>query len=196
DDFIKKITYFTKSLTAKHVQFLAVSIEYPPTNPKGYAVVYNFIESNNYSATDNDQIQKAMKDKTQTVFCDIQYSQEGKGGASYVNCSFFEGPDNEQIQIMKDQRTFDFNSNIFQLIKSNEELRSIQTNTLAVGKYTHLPPLPNHIPEVIKDQLNIMINNISNTLSEIHALLNNLDRLHYLVGRVQQSQNPYGQGIL
>ncbi|CAG8775076.1 7459_t:CDS:2, partial [Racocetra persica] len=69
-----------------------------------------------------------------------------------------------------------------------------------VGKYTHPPPPSNHIPEAIKDRLNIMINDASSqldyTLPEIHASLNNLDQLRYLVGRAQQLQNPYGQGIL
>ncbi|CAG8739205.1 10716_t:CDS:1, partial [Racocetra fulgida] len=70
DDFIEKIAYFTKSLTAKHVQFSAISVEYPSTDPEGYAIVYNFIESNNYSIANNNQTQKAIKDKAQTVFCD------------------------------------------------------------------------------------------------------------------------------
>ncbi|CAG8754760.1 29300_t:CDS:2, partial [Racocetra persica] len=143
DDLTEKIAYFTKSLTAKHIQFSAVSVEYPPTDPKGYAIIYNFIKSDNYSTTNNDQIQKAMKNKARTVF--HQYSQEGKGGASYVNCPFFEDPNNKQIQIIKDQRTcggikicsfahdyfhnythtnVDFDSNIFQSIKNNEELRT------------------------------------------------------------------------
>ncbi|CAG8561436.1 11786_t:CDS:2 [Gigaspora rosea] len=41
----------------------AVSVEYPPTDPEGYAIGYNFIESNNYSIANDDQTQKAMKDK-------------------------------------------------------------------------------------------------------------------------------------
>ncbi|CAG8654909.1 466_t:CDS:2, partial [Scutellospora calospora] len=48
--------------------------EYLPTDPEGYAIIYNFLES-------------------------------GKGGASYVNCPFFEDPNNGKIQIIKDQRT-------------------------------------------------------------------------------------------
>ncbi|KAF0531762.1 hypothetical protein F8M41_011674 [Gigaspora margarita] len=63
DDFIEKIAYFTKHLTAKHVQFSAVLVKYPPTDPEGYAIIYNFIESNNYSISNDDQTQKAMKNK-------------------------------------------------------------------------------------------------------------------------------------
>ncbi|CAG8811261.1 5684_t:CDS:1, partial [Gigaspora rosea] len=33
-------------------------------------------------------------------------------------------------------------------------------------------------------------------LSEIHASLNNLDHLRYLVARVHNSIHPHGQGIL
>ncbi|CAG8760433.1 1927_t:CDS:2, partial [Racocetra persica] len=46
----------------------STNIEYPPTDPESYAIVYNFIESNNYSLANDDQTQKAMKDKARTVF--------------------------------------------------------------------------------------------------------------------------------
>ncbi|CAG8790596.1 15314_t:CDS:2, partial [Racocetra persica] len=74
----------------------------------------------------------------------IQYSQSGKGGSSTINCPFFDEPNNEKIQIIKDQRkcggikicpfahehimnykhtNVDFDSNIFQTIKNAEESR-------------------------------------------------------------------------
>ncbi|CAG8527215.1 13556_t:CDS:2, partial [Racocetra fulgida] len=31
---IEEIAYFTKSLTARHIQFSAISVEYPPTDPE------------------------------------------------------------------------------------------------------------------------------------------------------------------
>ncbi|CAG8796022.1 6045_t:CDS:2, partial [Gigaspora margarita] len=58
DDFIEKIAYFTKSLIAKHVQFSAVLVEYLPTDPEGYAIIYNFIESNNYSISNDNQTKR------------------------------------------------------------------------------------------------------------------------------------------
>ena len=33
-------------------------------------------------------------------------------------------------------------------------------------------------------------------MAEIHASLNNIDKLRYLIARVQNQQNPHGQGIL
>ncbi|CAG8781287.1 14541_t:CDS:2, partial [Cetraspora pellucida] len=123
DNFIEEIAYFTKNLTARHIQFSAISVEYPPTHP---------------------EVQRAMKDKARVVFRDIQYSQSGKGGSSTVNCPFFDEPNNEKIQIIKDQRKcggikicpfahehimhykhtdVDFDSNIFQTIKNTEESR-------------------------------------------------------------------------
>ncbi|CAG8779442.1 11864_t:CDS:1, partial [Racocetra fulgida] len=68
DSSIEQIAYFTKNLTAQHVQFSAISVEYAPTDPEGYTIVYNFIESNNYDKANNDQTQKVMKDKAHTVF--------------------------------------------------------------------------------------------------------------------------------
>ncbi|CAG8739386.1 11285_t:CDS:2 [Dentiscutata erythropus] len=71
DGSIEEIAYFTKSLTAQHIQFSAISVEYPPTDPEGYAIIYNFIESENYSHVqdkDNNQIQKTMRDKARVVF--------------------------------------------------------------------------------------------------------------------------------
>ncbi|CAG8810188.1 10500_t:CDS:1, partial [Cetraspora pellucida] len=63
DSLTEEIAYFTKNLTAKHVQFLAILVEYPSTDPDGYVIVYNFIKDNNYFETNNEQIQKVMKDK-------------------------------------------------------------------------------------------------------------------------------------
>ncbi|CAG8849346.1 33323_t:CDS:2, partial [Racocetra persica] len=73
DNFIEEIAYFTKNLTARHIQFSAISVEYPPTHPEGYAIIYNFIEGENYSQVQNKddiQVQRAMKDKARVVFCD------------------------------------------------------------------------------------------------------------------------------
>ncbi|CAG8823473.1 4791_t:CDS:2, partial [Dentiscutata erythropus] len=73
DDDIEEIAYFTKNLTARHIQFSAVSVEYPPTDPEGYAVIYNFIDNENYSeeqCKDDIQIQKLMRDKARVVFRD------------------------------------------------------------------------------------------------------------------------------
>ncbi|KAF0333005.1 cobalamin biosynthesis protein cobt [Gigaspora margarita] len=281
DSFIEHIAYFTKNLTAQHVQFSAVLVEYPPTDPDGHAIIYNFIESNNYDKANNDQTQKAMKDK-------IQYSQGGKGGVSYINCPFFECSDDNQIQIMKDQRTcggvkicpyahnylhdyvhtsVDFDSDIFQSIKSNEELRTLSVSSslaefnntninngyfigctqwkYGVSGHRYLPieeSIDRHLLKKlisgmplnqcdINDACNTVLSNNSkrlkcsfphindkgkpieanlihlscnlihayfgvDTLSQIHTSLNNLDRLRYLVGQIQQSQNPYGQGVL
>ncbi|CAG8789197.1 26345_t:CDS:2, partial [Dentiscutata erythropus] len=50
DDNIKEITYFTKNLTAQHIQFSAVSVEYPSTDPEGESSNVNcpfFDEFNN-----------------------------------------------------------------------------------------------------------------------------------------------------
>jgi len=33
-------------------------------------------------------------------------------------------------------------------------------------------------------------------IAEIHASLNNINKLRYLIARVQNQQHPYGQGIL
>jgi len=34
------------------------------------------------------------------------------------------------------------------------------------------------------------------TLSELHASLNNIDRLRYLIGKIYKNIHPFGQGIL
>ncbi|CAG8781110.1 12208_t:CDS:1, partial [Cetraspora pellucida] len=72
DDNIEEIAYFTKNLTARHIQFSAVSVEYPSTDPEGYAVIYNFIDNENYSEEQSSdiQIQKLMRDKARVVFHD------------------------------------------------------------------------------------------------------------------------------
>ncbi|CAG8734931.1 7326_t:CDS:2, partial [Dentiscutata heterogama] len=72
DNNIEEIAYFTKNLTVWHIQFLAVSVEYPFTDPEGYAVIYNFINNKNYSEEQSSdiQIQKLMKDKARVVFRD------------------------------------------------------------------------------------------------------------------------------
>lgn len=36
----------------------------------------------------------------------------------------------------------------------------------------------------------------TNLISEIHASLNNIDKLRYLIAKVQNQQYPHGQGIL
>ena len=36
----------------------------------------------------------------------------------------------------------------------------------------------------------------TNVIAEIHSSLNNIDKLRYLIARVQKQQNPHGQGIL
>lgn len=33
-------------------------------------------------------------------------------------------------------------------------------------------------------------------ITEIHSSLNNIDKLRYLIARIQKEQNPHGQGIL
>jgi len=33
-------------------------------------------------------------------------------------------------------------------------------------------------------------------IADIHASLNNIDKLRYLIARVQNQQHPHGQGIL
>ncbi|CAG8647529.1 26851_t:CDS:2, partial [Gigaspora margarita] len=138
DDSIEEIAYFTKSLTARHIQFSAISVEYPSTDTEGYAILYNFIESENYSQIkdkDNDHFQKTMRDKARVVF----------HRSSNVNCLFFDEPNNERIQIIKDQKKYggfkiclfahehimnnkhtniDFDSNIFQTIKNAEALQT------------------------------------------------------------------------
>ncbi|CAG8780329.1 6720_t:CDS:2, partial [Dentiscutata erythropus] len=79
----------------------------------------------------------------------------GKSGSSNVNCLFFDEPNNEKIQIIKDQRkcggikicsyahkhimnnkhtNVDFDLNIFQTIKNAEELQSIQANTISARR--------------------------------------------------------------
>ncbi|CAG8662087.1 12422_t:CDS:10, partial [Ambispora gerdemannii] len=76
---------------------------------------------------------------------------------------------------------------------------------VCIGEHTHPPPPPSHIPEAIRDRLKTLIEKVSTNLehvtprrliSEIHASLNNLDHLRYLVARVQNSIHPHGQGIL
>ncbi|CAG8550139.1 8924_t:CDS:2, partial [Cetraspora pellucida] len=67
---------------------------------------------------------------------------------------------------------------------------------VSVGEHTHPPPPLSHIPEAIKDRNLIRAHFGVDILSEIHASLNNLDQLRYLVNRVQQAKNPQGQGIL
>ncbi|CAG8801603.1 8466_t:CDS:2, partial [Racocetra persica] len=107
DDNIEEIAYFTKNLTARHIQFSAISVEYPPTDLEGYAIIYNFIDNENYSeerCKDDIQIQKLMRDKARVVFHDIQYSQSGKGGSSNINCPFFDKSNNEKVQVIKDQQ--------------------------------------------------------------------------------------------
>ncbi|CAG8759150.1 31542_t:CDS:2, partial [Racocetra persica] len=49
DNFIEEIAYFTKNLTARHIQFSAISVKYSPTHP---------------------EVQRAMKDKARVVFRD------------------------------------------------------------------------------------------------------------------------------
>ncbi|CAG8457679.1 15691_t:CDS:2 [Cetraspora pellucida] len=88
-----------ENLTAQHIQFSAVSVEYPPTDPEGYAIVYNFIES-----SDDEQIQ-IMKDQRtcgEVKICPYAHNDLH----NYIHTSV------------------DFDSNIFQSIKSNEELRT------------------------------------------------------------------------
>ncbi|CAG8653516.1 14846_t:CDS:2, partial [Dentiscutata heterogama] len=100
DDNIEEIAYFTKNLTAQHIQFSAVSVEYPSTDPEGYTVIYNFIDNENYS--------------------------EEQSRSFNVNCPFFDKSNNEKIQ----HTSIDFDLNIFQTIKNADESRSIQANTL------------------------------------------------------------------
>ncbi|CAG8691162.1 10426_t:CDS:2, partial [Scutellospora calospora] len=70
DDSFEEIAYFTKTLTAKYVEFSAISVEYPSTDSESYAIIYNFLESNNYSQSNNEQIQNAIKNKARVVFRD------------------------------------------------------------------------------------------------------------------------------
>ncbi|CAG8762169.1 10361_t:CDS:2 [Cetraspora pellucida] len=56
NDNIEEITYFTKNLTAQHIQFSAISVEYSSTNSEGYAVIYNFIDNENYSEKQSSDI--------------------------------------------------------------------------------------------------------------------------------------------
>ncbi|KAF0454574.1 hypothetical protein F8M41_001564 [Gigaspora margarita] len=53
NNYAKEIAYFTKNLTAQHIQFSAISVEYSPTYPEGHMIIYNFIKSKNYSQLQN-----------------------------------------------------------------------------------------------------------------------------------------------
>ncbi|CAG8813574.1 11359_t:CDS:2, partial [Gigaspora rosea] len=68
------------------------------------------------------------------------------------------------------------------------------------GIHKHLLPPPERVPKEIMNKLKTMIETATifgtNYLSEVHASLNNLDKLRHLVSKVQKEHNPYGQGIL
>ncbi|CAG8516839.1 13496_t:CDS:10 [Cetraspora pellucida] len=87
------------------------------------------------------------------------------------------------------------------------------------GIHSHPPPPPQEVPLDIMNKLKTLIKSsseqfvditvrklISNNLikavfgkdylSEVHASLNNMDKLRRLVAKVQKSKHPYGQGIL
>ncbi|CAG8528419.1 14629_t:CDS:2, partial [Cetraspora pellucida] len=133
-----------------------VSLKYPSTDFEGYAVIYNFIDNENYSEEQSSdiQIQKLMKDKARVVFRE----------SSNVNCQFFDKYNNEKIQVIKDQQkcrgfkvcpfaynhiinykhtSVDFDSNIFQTIKNADESRTfphIDDNRNSVkANLIHLP---------------------------------------------------------
>ncbi|CAB4426177.1 unnamed protein product [Rhizophagus irregularis] len=88
------------------------------------------------------------------------------------------------------------------------------------GTHNHPPPPPERTPVGIRDELQTMIQNIitsddsvtprsiiaknnsinatfdKDTLSEVHALLNNVDKLRTLVAKCYKNMHPYGQGNL
>ncbi|CAB4408423.1 unnamed protein product [Rhizophagus irregularis] len=85
---------------------------------------------------------------------------------------------------------------------------------ICIGTHNHPPPPPERTPLGIKDELQTMIQNIiasddsatprnsvkatfdKDTLSEVHASLNNVDKLRSLVAKCYQKMHPYGQGNL
>ncbi|CAG8705663.1 9543_t:CDS:2, partial [Dentiscutata heterogama] len=104
------------------------------------------------------------------------------------------------------------------LIQENDESLLLQ-KTKEAKTYTYSPPSPERVPKEIMHKLKTMIeianndlidispkklisSNLikatfeTNYLSEIHASLNNIDKLKQLVSKVQKEHNPYRQSIL
>ncbi|PKB94907.1 hypothetical protein RhiirA5_386365 [Rhizophagus irregularis] len=91
---------------------------------------------------------------------------------------------------------------------------------VCIGTHNHPPPPPECTPVGIRDELQTMIQNIitsddsvtprsiiaknnsinatfdKDTLSEVHASLNNVDKLRTLVAKCYKNMHPYGQGNL
>ncbi|GBC31112.2 hypothetical protein GLOIN_2v1866968 [Rhizophagus irregularis DAOM 181602=DAOM 197198] len=87
------------------------------------------------------------------------------------------------------------------------------------GIHTHPPPPPNQVPVTIRTRLQELIHQANNDntdvtpthiitgnliktyfgveyLSDIHASLNNTDRLRYYIDKIQKEIHPQGQGLL
>ncbi|RIA94552.1 hypothetical protein C1645_817815 [Glomus cerebriforme] len=90
---------------------------------------------------------------------------------------------------------------------------------VCIGTHDHPPPPPERTPAGLKDELQTMIQNIissdnnvtpgsivagnyikatfdKDTLFEVHASLNNIDKLRSLVAKCYKNTHPYGQGNL
>ncbi|CAB4428210.1 unnamed protein product [Rhizophagus irregularis] len=90
---------------------------------------------------------------------------------------------------------------------------------ISKGIHTHPPPPPNQVPVTIRTRLQELIHQANNDnadvtpthiitgnliktyfgveyLSDIHASLNNTDRLRYYVDKIQKEIHPQGQGLL
>ncbi|CAG8852055.1 8741_t:CDS:2, partial [Gigaspora margarita] len=65
------------------------------------------------------------------------------------------------------------------------------------GIHKHLSLSPERVLKEIMNKLKTMIETATtfgtNYLLKVHALLNNLDKLRYLVSKVQKEHNPYRQ---
>ncbi|CAG8612356.1 24201_t:CDS:10 [Racocetra persica] len=267
DDNIEEIAYFTKNLTARHIQFSAVSVEYLSTDPEGYAIQYlqsgkdgsSNVNCPFFDESNNKKIQHTSVDFDSNIFQTIKNADESRTPKK-IPCPYTQANDIRCTGdlVIKKRRTQALNSNELQSNinlnngyflgciswKYDDNRNPVEANLIhlscditfyrltpvnlikysyvalvSVGEHTHPPPPPSHISEAIKNHINKMINNASeyldhitprkiissnlvhayfgvNILSEIHALLKNLDQLRYLVDRIQQAKNPYGQGIL
>ncbi|POG59122.1 hypothetical protein GLOIN_2v1789505 [Rhizophagus irregularis DAOM 181602=DAOM 197198] len=90
---------------------------------------------------------------------------------------------------------------------------------ISKGIHTHPPPPPNQVPVTIRTRLQELIHQANNDntdvtpthiitgnliktyfgveyLSDIHASLNNTDRLRYYIDKIQKEIHPQGQGLL
>ncbi|CAB4428174.1 unnamed protein product [Rhizophagus irregularis] len=118
---------------------------------------------------------------------------------------------------IKENVDFNLLQQLFKWGETNEPLSIC--DPYIKGIHTHPPPPPNQVPVTIRTRLQELIHQANNDnadvtpthiitgnliktyfgveyLSDIHASLNNTDRLRYYVDKIQKEIHPQGQGLL